>query len=170
MTIARDVLDAGMIFASDSRHTTPALTDLRSPRCDVRRDGERVMSCSRRAPPITQKRSTSWSKRGRVGRRRAKTSGMDLEVDVGASPGRRAPRGKNRDGRTCAEQNPDSNATSSRAAQIPGEVARLFMFYSEGNYMKTTPAPAISRSAKASMAARCRCVRERKQSLVDATQ
>ena len=134
-------LDAGMIFASDSR--TNAGVDQISRFSKMRtfvRPGERVIvMLSSGNLSITQNAIN-------ILEQRARTADHDLNLwnatsmfDVARLLGDVLREVKARDGPYLAQNNIDMGANFLVGGQVRGEVPRLFDVYSEGNFIEATP-------------------------------
>ena len=134
-------LDAGMIFASDSR--TNAGVDQISRFSKMRtfvRDGERVIvMLSSGNLSITQNAINILEQRGRAADGELTLWNATSMFDVARLLGDALREVKNRDGPYLQQNNIDSHATFLVGGQIQGEVARLFEVYSEGNFIEATP-------------------------------
>ena len=134
-------LDAGMIFASDSR--TNAGVDQISRFSKMRtfvRDGERVIvMLSSGNLSITQNAINILEQRGRSADGELTLWNASSMFDVARLLGDVLREVKNRDGPYLLQNNIDSNANFLVGGQIGGEVARLFEVYSEGNFIEATP-------------------------------
>jgi putative proteasome-type protease len=134
-------LDAGMIFASDSR--TNAGVDQISRFSKMRtfvRDGERVIvMLSSGNLSITQNAINILEQRGRAADGELTLWNASSMFDVARLLGDVLREVKNRDGPYLLQNNIDSNANFLVGGQIGGEVARLFEVYSEGNFIEATP-------------------------------
>ena len=134
-------LDAGMIFASDSR--TNAGVDQISRFSKMRtfvRDGERlIVMLSSGNLSITQNAINVLEQRGRVADGETNLWNATSMFDVARLLGDVLREVKNRDGPYLLQNNIDTHATFLVGGQIQGEVARLFEVYSEGNFIEATP-------------------------------
>ncbi len=134
-------LDAGMIFASDSR--TNAGVDQISRFSKMRtfvRDGERVIvMLSSGNLSITQNAINILEQRSRTADHELNLWNASSMFDVARLLGDVLREVKNRDGPYLLQNNIDSNANFLVGGQIGGEVARLFEVYSEGNFIEATP-------------------------------
>ena len=134
-------LDAGMIFASDSR--TNAGVDQISRFSKMRtfvRDGERVIvMLSSGNLSITQNAINILEQRGRSADGELTLWNASSMFDVARLLGDVLREVKNRDGPYLLQNNIDSNANFLVGGQIGGEVARLFEVYSEGDFIEATP-------------------------------
>ena len=134
-------LDAGMIFASDSR--TNAGVDQISRFSKMRtfvRVGDRVIvMLSSGNLSITQNAINILEQRGRSAGGELNLWNASSMFDVARLLGDVLREVKNRDGPYLLQNNIDSNANFIVGGQIAGEVARLFEVYSEGNFIEATP-------------------------------
>jgi putative proteasome-type protease len=134
-------LDAGMIFASDSRTNAGFDQIARFSKMRVfARDGHRVIVtlCSGNLS-VTQNALSMLEQRARSGE-----SGMHLwnassMFDIARMVGDALRDVKARDGPYLQQNNIDSHANFIVGGQIRGEAPRLFEVYSEGNFIETTP-------------------------------
>ena len=133
-------LDAGMIFASDSR--TNAGVDQISRFSKMRtfvRDGDRVVvMLSSGNLSITQNAINILEQRARAGDELNLWNATSM-FDIARLLGDTLREVKARDGPYMAQNNIDSNANFIVGGQIRGEVQRLFDVYSEGNFIEATP-------------------------------
>ena len=134
-------LDAGMIFASDSR--TNAGVDQISRFSKMRtfvRVGDRVIvMLSSGNLSITQNAINILEQRGRSADGELNLWNASSMFDVARLLGDVLREVKTRDGPYLLQNNIDSNANFIVGGQIAGEVARLFEVYSEGNFIEATP-------------------------------
>ena len=134
-------LDAGMIFASDSR--TNAGVDQISRFSKMRtfvRDGERVIvMLSSGNLSITQNAVNVLEQRGRVTDGEATLWNATSMFDVARLLGDALREVKDRDGPYLQQNNIETHANFLVGGQIQGETARLFEVYSEGNFIEATP-------------------------------
>ena len=134
-------LDAGMIFASDSR--TNAGVDQISRFSKMRtfvRVGDRVIvMLSSGNLSITQNAINILEQRGRSAGGELNLWNASSMFDVARLLGDVLREVKTRDGPYLLQNNIDSNANFIVGGQIAGEVARLFEVYSEGNFIEATP-------------------------------
>jgi putative proteasome-type protease len=134
-------LDAGMIFASDSR--TNAGVDQISRFSKMRtfvRDGDRVIvMLSSGNLSITQNAINILDQRARAGDGGLNLWNATSMFDIARLLGDVLREVKSRDGPYLAQNNIDSNANFIVGGQIRGEVPRLFDVYSEGNFIEATP-------------------------------
>jgi putative proteasome-type protease len=134
-------LDAGMIFASDSRTNAGFDQIARFSKMRVfARDGHRVIVtlCSGNLS-VTQNALSMLEQRAR-----GSESGMHLwnassMFDIARMVGDALRDVKARDGPYLQQNNIDSHANFIVGGQIRGEAPRLFEVYSEGNFIETTP-------------------------------
>ena len=134
-------LDAGMIFASDSR--TNAGVDQISRFSKMRtfvRVGDRVIvMLSSGNLSITQNAINILEQRGRSADGELNLWNASSMFDVARLLGDVLREVKTRDGPYLLQNNIDSNANFIVGGQIAGEAARLFEVYSEGNFIEATP-------------------------------
>jgi len=134
-------LDAGMIFASDSR--TNAGVDQISRFSKMRtfiRAGERVIvTLSSGNLSITQNAINILEQRVRAGDNAHHLWNATSMFDVARLLGDALRDVKTRDGPYLAQNNIDSGANFLVGGQIRGEPPRLFEVYSEGNFIEATP-------------------------------
>ncbi len=134
-------LDAGMIFASDSR--TNAGVDQISRFSKMRtfiRAGERVIvTLSSGNLSITQNAINILEQRARAGDNAHHLWNAQSMFDVAQLLGDALRDVKTRDGPYLAQNNIDSGANFLVGGQIRGEPPRLFDVYSEGNFIEATP-------------------------------
>ena len=133
-------LDAGMIFASDSR--TNAGVDQISRFSKMRtfvRDGDRVVvMLSSGNLSITQNAINILEQRARAGEELNLWNATSM-FDIARLLGDTLREVKARDGPYRAQNNIDPHANFIVGGQIRGEVQRLFDVYSEGNFIEATP-------------------------------
>jgi putative proteasome-type protease len=134
-------LDAGMIFASDSR--TNAGFDRISRFSKMRlfvRDGHRVVvTLSSGNLSITQNALSLLEQRARSGDDGARLWNAGSMFDIARLLGDALREIQERDGPYLKQNNIDSHASFIVGGQIRGEPPRLFQVYSEGNFIETTP-------------------------------
>jgi putative proteasome-type protease len=132
-------LDAGMIFASDSR--TNAGVDQIARFSKMRsfiRDGDRVIvMLSSGNLSITQSAVNLVEQRARNGDELSLWNAQSM-FDVARLVGDALREVKSRDGPYLLQNNIDSSANFIVGGQIKGEPARLFDVYSEGNFIEAT--------------------------------
>ena len=135
-------LDAGMIFASDSRTNAGVDQIARFSKMRIfARDGDRVIvTLSSGNLSITQNALNTLDQRARAGDNLL--APVERARRCSTSPGcigdalREV---KSRDGAYLAQNNIDSSANFLVGGQIRGEPPRLFEVYSEGNFIEATP-------------------------------
>jgi len=134
-------LDAGMIFASDSR--TNAGVDQISRFSKMRtfvRDGDRVIvMLSSGNLSITQNAINTLDQRARAGDDALNLWNATSMFEVARLLGDTLREVKNRDGPYMTQNNIDPHANFIVGGQIRGEGQRLFDVYSEGNFIEATP-------------------------------
>ncbi|MEO8676438.1 MAG: proteasome-type protease [Casimicrobiaceae bacterium] len=134
-------LDAGMIFASDSR--TNAGVDQISRFCKMRTfvtPGERmIVMLSSGNLSITQNAVNILEQRARSGDGKEHLWNAASMFEVARLLGDALREVKTRDGPYLQQNNIDSSANFLVGGQIKGEVPRLFDVYSEGNFIEATP-------------------------------
>jgi putative proteasome-type protease len=134
-------LDAGMIFASDSR--TNAGVDQISRFSKMRtfvQPGERVIvMLSSGNLSITQNAVNTLEQLARSGGGGAHLWNAASMFEVARLLGDALREVKERDGPYMTQNNIDSNANFLVGGQIKGEAPRLFDVYSEGNFIEATP-------------------------------
>ena len=134
-------LDAGMIFASDSR--TNAGVDQVGRFSKMRlfaRDGDRVIvTLSSGNLSITQNALNTLEQRARQGDSQLHLGNATSMFDIARLIGDALREVKARDGSYLAQNNIDSSANFLVGGQIRGEPPRLFEVYSEGNFIEATP-------------------------------
>jgi putative proteasome-type protease len=134
-------LDAGMIFASDSR--TNAGVDQISRFSKMRtfvHPGERVIvTLSSGNLSITQNAVNTLEQHARSGEGGLHLWNAASMFEVARLLGDALREVKERDGPYMTQNNIDSNANFLVGGQIKGEAPRLFDVYSEGNFIEATP-------------------------------
>jgi len=134
-------LDAGMIFASDSR--TNAGVDQISRFSKMRtfvHQGERVIvMLSSGNLSITQNAINILEQRARAGDHELNLWNATSMFDVARLLGDVLREVKTRDGPYLLQNNIDMSANFLVGGQVRGEVPRLFDVYSEGNFIEATP-------------------------------
>jgi putative proteasome-type protease len=134
-------LEAGMLFASDSR--TNAGVDQVSRFSKMRsfvRDGDRVIvMLSSGNLSITQNAINTLEQRARAGDNALSLWNATSMFDVARLLGDALREVKTRDGPYLMQNNIDSSANFLVGGQIRGEPPRLFNVYSEGNFIEATP-------------------------------
>jgi len=134
-------LDAGMIFASDSRTNAGVDHIARFSKMKVfARDGERVIvTLSSGNLSITQSALNLLEQRSRAGEDRRTLWNAESMFDVARLIGDALREVKTFDGPFLTQNNIDSNANFLIGGQICGEPHRLFNVYGEGNFIEATP-------------------------------
>jgi putative proteasome-type protease len=134
-------LDAGMIFASDSRTNAGVDQIARFSKMKVfARDGERVIATlSSGNLSITQNALNLLEQRSRAGEDRRTLWNAESMFDVARLIGDALREVKNLDGPFLTQNNIDSSANFLIGGQIRGEPPRLFNVYGEGNFIEATP-------------------------------
>jgi putative proteasome-type protease len=134
-------LDAGMIFASDSRTNAGVDHIARFSKMRVfREDGERVVvTLSSGNLSITQNALSMMDQRIRGGDNHLSIMNAPSMFDVARVLGEALREVKSRDGAYLMQNNIDSSANFLVGGQIRGEPPRLFHVYSEGNFIEATP-------------------------------
>ncbi len=134
-------LDAGMIFASDSR--TNAGVDQVGRFSKMRvfaREGDRVIvTLSSGNLSITQNALNILEQRARSGDAQQHLWNAKSLFDIARLVGDALREVKTRDGPYLLQNNIDSNANFIVGGQLRGEPPRLFEVYSEGNFIEATP-------------------------------
>jgi len=133
-------LDAGMIFAADSR--TNAGVDQIGRFSKMRlfvREGDRVViTLSSGNLSITQNALNILEQRARSGDSQLQLWNAPSMFDVARLVGDALREVKTRDGPYLLQNNIDSHATFIVGGQVRGEPPRLFEVYSEGNFIEAT--------------------------------
>ena len=133
-------LDAGMIFASDSR--TIAGVDQISRFSKMRvfaNDGERVLvTLTSGNLSITQNVLSTLDQRVRTGESTLHLMNAPSMFDVARLVGDALREVKTRDGPYLVQNNIDSSANFIVGGQVRGEPPRLFQVYGEGNFIEAT--------------------------------
>ncbi len=134
-------LDAGMIFASDSRTNAGVDQIARFSKMKVfAREGERVITTlSSGNLSITQNALNLLEQRSRAGEDRRTLWNAESMFDVARLIGDALREVKNLDGPFLTQNNIDSSANFLIGGQIRGEPPRLFNVYGEGNFIEATP-------------------------------
>ena len=134
-------LDAGMIFASDSRTNAGVDQIARVSKMRVfAREGNRVMvTLSSGNLSLTQNAVNILEQKARGGDSALNLWNAESMFDVARMLGDALREVKTRDGPYLALNNIDPNANFIVGGQIKGEPARLFDVYSEGNFIEATP-------------------------------
>ena len=134
-------LDAGMIFASDSRTNAGVDQIARFSKMRIfAREGHRVIvTLSSGNLSITQNALNTLDQRARSGDAQMHLWNASSMFDVARLIGDALREVKQRDGLYLAQNNIDSSANFLVGGQIRGEPPRLFEVYSEGNFIEATP-------------------------------
>ena len=133
-------LDAGMIFASDSRTNAGVDHIARFSKMRVwKKDGERmIVSMSSGNLSITQNALSMLEQRIRAGDDEMHFHNAPSMFDVARMLGDALREVKSRDGAYLMQNNIDSSANFILGGQIRGEPQRLFHVYTEGNFIEAT--------------------------------
>lgn len=134
-------VDAGMIFASDSRTNAGVDQIMRFSKMRVfSRNGDRVIVsvCSGNLS-ITQSAMNTIEQRARAGDNALNMLNAQSMFDVARLLGDAMREVNERDGEYLMQNNIDSSANFLVGGQIRGEPPRLFRVYSEGNFIEATP-------------------------------
>ena len=134
-------LDAGMIFASDSRTNAGVDQIARFSKMRIfAREGHRVIvTLSSGNLSITQNALNTLDQRARGGDSHMHLWNAPSMFDIARLIGDALREVKGRDGAFLAQNNIDSSANFLVGGQIRGEPPRLFEVYSEGNFIEATP-------------------------------
>jgi putative proteasome-type protease len=134
-------LDAGMIFASDSRTNAGVDQIARFSKMRVfARDGDRVVvALSSGNLSITQNALSVLDQRARNPGGEMTLWNATSLFDIARLIGDALREVKTRDGPYMQQNNIDSHANFIVGGQVKGEVPRLFEVYSEGNFIEATP-------------------------------
>ena len=134
-------LDAGMIFASDSRTNAGVDQIARFSKMRVfSRDGDRVVvALSSGNLSLTQNALSMVEQRGRAGDGAMHLWNATSMFDIARLIGDALREVKTRDGPYLQQNNIDSHANFIVGGQVRGEPHRLFEVYSEGNFIEATP-------------------------------
>ena len=134
-------LDAGIIFASDSRTNAGVDHIARFSKMRVfKEEGERVIvTLSSGNLSITQNALSMMDQRIRSGDAHLSFMNAPSMFDVARVLGDALREVKSRDGAYLLQNNIDSSANFLVGGQIRGEPPRLFQVYSEGNFIEATP-------------------------------
>jgi len=133
-------LDAGMIFASDSRTNAGVDQIARFSKMRVfAKDGERVIvTLSSGNLSITQNALSTLEQRMRTGESALHLMNAKSMFDVARLVGDALREVKTRDGPYLLQANVDSSANFIVGGQVRGEPPRLFQVYGEGNFIEST--------------------------------
>ena len=134
-------LDAGMIFASDSRTNAGVDQIARFSKMRVfAREGDRVIvTLSSGNLSITQNALSILEQRARRADSELNLWNATSMFDVARLTGDALREVKTRDGPYLLQNNIDSHANFIVGGQVIGEAPRLFEVYSEGNFIEATP-------------------------------
>jgi putative proteasome-type protease len=134
-------LDAGMIFASDSRTNAGVDQIARFSKMRVfAREGDRVIvTLSSGNLSITQNALSMLEQRARKADSETTLWNATSMFDVARLTGDALREVKTRDGPYLLQNNIDSHANFIVGGQVIGEAPRLFEVYSEGNFIEATP-------------------------------
>jgi len=134
-------LDAGMIFASDSRTNAGVDQIARFSKMRIfKRDGERlIVTMSSGNLSITQNALNTLEQRARAGENQMNLMNAQSMFDVARLIGDALREVRSRDGAYLMQNNIDSSANFIVGGQVRGEPPRLFEVYSEGNFIEATP-------------------------------
>jgi putative proteasome-type protease len=134
-------LDAGMIFASDSRTNAGVDQIARFSKMKVfAKEGERVIiTLSSGNLSITQNALNIFEQKARGGDNQEHLWNAQSLFDVARLLGDSLRDVKTRDGPYLTQNNIDAHANFLIGGQIRGEPPRLFNVYGEGNFIEATP-------------------------------
>jgi putative proteasome-type protease len=134
-------LDAGMIFASDSRTNAGVDQIARFSKMRVfARDGDRVIvTLSSGNLSITQNALSILEQRARKADGEATLWNATSMFDIARLTGDALREVQTREGPYLLQNNIDSHANFIVGGQVKGEAPRLFEVYSEGNFIEATP-------------------------------
>ncbi|HVE49070.1 MAG TPA: proteasome-type protease [Casimicrobiaceae bacterium] len=134
-------LDAGMIFASDSRTNAGVDQIARYSKMHVfAKDGDRIIvALTSGNLSITQNALSMLEQRARSGDDEMHFYNARSIFDVARLVGDALREVKSRDGAYLVQNNIDSSANFIVGGQIRGEPGRLFHVYSEGNFIESSP-------------------------------
>ncbi|MBP8007125.1 MAG: proteasome-type protease [Burkholderiales bacterium] len=133
-------LDAGLLFASDSRTNAGVDQIARFSKMRVyARDGERVIvTLSSGNLSITQNVLSTLEQRMRSGESALSLMNAPSMFDIARLVGDALREIKTRDGAYLSQNNIDSSANFIVGGQVRGEPPRLFQVYGEGNFIEAT--------------------------------
>jgi putative proteasome-type protease len=133
-------LEAGMIFASDSRTNAGVDQIARFSKMRIiANDGDRVViTLSSGNLSITQNALNTLEERGKAADNSLNLMNAASMFDVARLIGDSLREAKSRDGPFLMQSNIDSSASFLVGGQIRGEPPRLFHVYSEGNFIEST--------------------------------
>ena len=134
-------LDAGMIFASDSRTNAGVDQIARFSKMRVfARDGDRIIvTLSSGNLSLTQNALSLLEQRARGAGDAMHLWNATSMFDIARLVGDALREVKTRDGPYLQQNNIDSHANFIVGGQVRGEAPRLFEVYSEGNFIEATP-------------------------------
>lgn len=134
-------LDAGLIFASDSRTNAGVDQIARFSKMRIfARDGDRVIvTLSSGNLSITQNALNTLDQRARGGDNQLNLWNAPSMFDIARLIGDAVREVRARDGAYLTQNNIDASANFLVGGQIRGEPPRLFEVYSEGNFIEATP-------------------------------
>ncbi len=134
-------LDAGMIFASDSRTNAGVDQIARFSKLKilVQREDRVIVSVCSGNLSITQGTYNVLEQRSRAGDNARNLLNAESMYDVAKLLGDAMREVNQRDGQYLMQNNIDSSANFVVGGQIRGEPPRLFHVYSEGNFIEATP-------------------------------
>jgi len=134
-------LDAGMIFASDSRTNAGVDQIARFSKMRVfSRDGDRIIvALSSGNLSLTQNALSILEQRARASDGELHLWNATSMFDIARLIGDALREVKTRDGPYLQQNNIDSHANFIVGGQVRGEPHRLFEVYSEGNFIEATP-------------------------------
>jgi len=134
-------LDAGMIFASDSRTNAGVDQIARFSKMRVfSRDGDRIIvALSSGNLSLTQNALSILEQRARASDGELHLWNATSMFDIARLIGDALREVKTRDGPYLQQNNIDSHANFIVGGQVRGESHRLFEVYSEGNFIEATP-------------------------------
>ena len=133
-------LDAGLLFASDSRTNAGVDQIARFSKMRVfQKEGERVIvALSSGNLSITQNVLSTLDQRLKTGESALNLMNAQSMFDVARLVGDALREVKTRDGPYLMQANVDSSANFIVGGQVRGEPPRLFQVYGEGNYIEAT--------------------------------
>jgi putative proteasome-type protease len=134
------VLDAGMIFASDSRTNAGVdqIATFRKMRTFERASDRVIVVLSSGNLAVTQSAINLLDQRSRADDDQATVWNVPSMFDVASLLGDALRDVRRRDGPHLSQSNVDSSASFIIGGQVVGEQQRLFNIYSEGNFIEAT--------------------------------
>jgi putative proteasome-type protease len=134
------VLDAGMIFASDSRTNAGVdqIATFRKMRTFERPNDRVIVILSSGNLAVTQSAINLLDHRSRADDQQSTIWNVQSMFDVAALLGDALRDVRRRDGPHLTQSNVDASASFILGGQIAGEQQRLFNVYSEGNFIEAT--------------------------------